>query len=288
MRSILALQRAATCSRYNPWAWLELCRAIVECGDLRYARDMFLRWQDIDPGNPLISFYRSMLLGEAVPDKVPTDCIRHEFDQFAASFDTVLSQLQYRVPAVLAELLASHVLLGAGYRTADLGCGTGLSGLVARPYSAYLAGVDLSEEMLSHAKARGIYDALFQADIADFLRSDPIGFDLIIAGDSLVYTGDLLPVLRAARGSMRGGALLFFSLEREDTGRPYVLGATGRFAHHEASVRDMLNVSKFEVVQVKPEILRMEAGRPVDGMLIVARATHPDDRSLEQVRHATE
>lgn len=273
MASVLELQRAATCSRYDPQAYLDLCRALVERGDLGYARDMFGRWESVDPGNPMVAFYRSVLLGAGTPDKMPLDCVQHEFDGFAQSFDWVLAQLQYKVPAMLAARLAQHVRPDASCRTADLGCGTGLTGLVAKRYSAHLSGVDLSANMLQLAEERGIYDVLVQGDLCDFLHADSDGFDLVVAGDSLIYIGDLQPVFRAVHGAMRGRGLLLFSLEHADLPEPYVVSATGRFVHSEEGVRTMLAECGFEVVSLDKDVLRMESGRAVDGMLVVARST---------------
>jgi predicted TPR repeat methyltransferase len=272
MASILDLQRAVTCSRYEPQAYLDLCRALVERGDLDYAADMFGRWAHVDPENPMVAFYRSVLLGGATPDRMPLGCVQHEFDEFAPSFDSVLAQLQYEVPSMLASRLARHLPPDARCRTADLGCGTGLTGLVAKPYSVHLSGVDLSASMLRLAEARGIYDVLAQADLCDFLSGDRDGFDLVVAGDSLVYIGDLAPVFGAIRGAMRDAGLLLFSLEHADLREPFALGVTGRFVHSEAGVRTMLAACGFEVVSLDMEVLRMEGGRGVNGMLVVARA----------------
>jgi predicted TPR repeat methyltransferase len=203
---------------------------------------------------------------------MPADCVQHEFDEFAPSFDLVLKRLQYRVPSMLAALLARHLSPDASGRTADLGCGTGLTGLVAKPYSAHLVGVDLSPGMLRIAEDRGIYDELVQADLCNFLYASVAGFDLIIAGDSLIYTGDLLPVFHAARAAMLDDGLLLFSLEFADMQLPYALGASGRFVHSDTSVRETLNAAGFDVLSLDTEVLRLESGREVDGMLVVAQA----------------
>jgi predicted TPR repeat methyltransferase len=272
MATIIQLQRAAMCSRYDPQAYLDLCRALVEHGDQRYARDVFLRWAHADPGNPMIAFYQGMLLGGLAPERMPVDCVRHEFDEFAPSFDMVLARLQYRVPSMLAIRLARHLRLDANCRTADLGCGTGLTGQVAKPYSAYLVGVDLSAGMLGIAKERGIYDELVEADLCDFLGSSTAHFDLVVAGDSLVYLGDLLPLFRTVHSTMTGNGMLLFSLELAELDSPYTLGATGRFAHSESALRDWLAACNFKVLSLEFEVLRMESGRAVDGMLVVAQA----------------
>ena len=44
----------------------------------------------------------------------------------------------------------------------DAGCGTGLCGPLVAPYARRLAGVDLSEGMLAHAKEKNVYDELIE------------------------------------------------------------------------------------------------------------------------------
>ena len=271
MTSILELQRDATCSRYDPQAYLALCHALIERGEMSYAAGIFDRWVHIDPDNPVIAFYRSALLGDKLPEKMPAVCVQHEFDVFAHSFDSVLARLQYSVPTMFAALLATHLDTGAHHRTVDLGCGTGLTGIAAKPFASCLTGVDLSEAMLDRARDRGIYNQLVRADLCDFLQIHPIGFDLAIAGDSLIYTGNLLPIFEALHKSLCSNGLFMFSLEVADMSMPYALGRSGRFVHSETYVRALLNQSGFTVLSLDKPVLRMESGCDVEGMLVVAR-----------------
>jgi len=82
---------------------------------------------------------------------------------WANGYDMETAALGYGLPFVIAAWVARHVPKGEG-PLLDAGCGTGLSG----PYFQALGygsieGLDLSEEMLDLARARGGYTVLTQA-----------------------------------------------------------------------------------------------------------------------------
>ncbi|GAA4123762.1 class I SAM-dependent DNA methyltransferase [Aminobacter aganoensis] len=82
---------------------------------------------------------------------------------WANSYDTETAALGYCLPFVIAAWVARHVAKGA-LPLLDAGCGTGLSGpyLRALGYDE-IEGLDLSDEMLDLARARGGYTALTRA-----------------------------------------------------------------------------------------------------------------------------
>jgi predicted TPR repeat methyltransferase len=53
----------------------------------------------------------------------------------------------------------------------DAGCGTGLCGAILAPFARRLVGVDLSEGMLAHAKAKNVYHELVKAELGGLLRA---------------------------------------------------------------------------------------------------------------------
>src|SRR3954464_8618690 len=82
-------------------------------------------------------------VGEATPSMTGV-YVRRLFDQHAPEFDKALvERLDYRGPQLLLEAVQGHVgqplKLGS---VLDLGCGTGLSGAVFRPYCDWRVGVD--------------------------------------------------------------------------------------------------------------------------------------------------
>ena len=89
----------------------------------------------------------------------------------------------YDTPALLRELVDEYIRDGAlsvssqssppgcwAKRGADLGCGSGFSGLAFRSCVENLLGVDISREMIDKAKERGCYDCLLVGDIESVLN----------------------------------------------------------------------------------------------------------------------
>jgi predicted TPR repeat methyltransferase len=272
MPSILQLQRLATCGPYDPHAYLALCRALVEEGEREYADSMFRRWQQADPGNSAIAYHRCALLQEDTLARAPEGYVVDEFDAFADSFDSVLAELDYTVPEHFARLLSERLARDAPRHVIDLGCGTGLCGVVARPYGATLCGVDLSPRMLDHARGRHLYDELIESDIVSYLERTTRRFDLLLAGDSLVYIGDLQPAFVAARRASVEDALLLVSLELGDDDLGFSVSPSGRFQHGWAYVETVLRDAGFAPEHLETTVLRREYGMPVEGLLVLARS----------------
>jgi len=136
--------------------------------------------------------------------------VRHLFDQFSADYDNrMMGQLDYAAPRILKDL-ADLVMPGRDRLSVlDLGCGTGLAGMVFKSRAARLDGIDLSPAMIGKARARGIYDSLAVGDIETALRGR---YDLIMAADTLVYLGDLTLPVQNRRGPPVGEG--FFPVHR--------------------------------------------------------------------------
>ena len=59
---------------------------------------------------------------------------------------------------------------GSFKKTIDLGCGTGISGSAFKEYTDYIVGVDISNEMISIARKKNIYDELILGEINDAIQ----------------------------------------------------------------------------------------------------------------------
>ena len=199
--------------------------------------------------------------------------VRHLFDQFAADYDQRMTgQLGYAAPAILRQL-ADLVMPGAtGLRVLDLGCGTGLSGLVFRSMAASLDGIDLSPVMIEKARARRLYDRLTVGDIEEVGFKDSTGrYDLWLAADTLVYLGDLTKILGAASRSLVAGGRFLFTIERK-AGDGFELGPKRRWRHSESYLRQQAQAHGFDVAGLMECVPRHEAGEPVQGF--AAALTH--------------
>lgn len=249
---------------------------LADAGAAGEAAALAAQWRAAHPDHPLARHLGAALAGEAGDDRAADDYVRQVFDVFAADFDERLEELGYRAPQALASALrAAGVLVdGAGLEALDAGCGTGLCAPLLRAAAKRLDGVDLSEGMLARAAERGFYDALHAAELTAFLLSRIGAYDLIVAADVLCYFGDLRAVLAAARGALRLEGVLAFSVERwepAERGRAYVLQAHGRYAHDEPAIRAELAAVGFELMRVETTTLRLESGKPVEGLIVLAR-----------------
>jgi predicted TPR repeat methyltransferase len=192
--------------------------------------------------------------------------VRHLFDQFSADYDTRMrSQLAYRAPEILRELACLTLADRKPLAILDLGCGTGLSGEAFKDLASRLDGIDLSPAMIEKARARRLYDALAVGDIESLPAS--AAYDLALAADTLVYLGDLEPVLRSVAGALKPGGAFLFTVEKKD-GEGFELGPKRRWRHSESYLRALAEVQGFRVLGLVQCTPRMEAGQNVEGFAV--------------------
>jgi predicted TPR repeat methyltransferase len=214
----------------------------------------------------------------------PPRYVRSLFDGCAETFEgTLIGSLKYQGPKLLENLLNRHVHLTGhgqgGQRLGDdplrkmsifdAGCGTGLCGQWLARYRGHLVGVDLSRAMIAQAKARGIYDELVVGDIIEELQNRPGAFDLIVAGDVLVYFGDLAPFFAAAAGALKPGGMFLFSTEAASDG-DYTLLPTQRFAHSMAYLTRICQTHHLKIILSDEDVIRLEKGADVQGYVVLA------------------
>lgn len=268
-------------------AWFALGEARQQAGHRRRAAAAFRRYLALDPQDALGAGLRLALLGAAPrPDRPSEAYLRRLFDQYAPRFDAALrGSLGYGAPELLAEAVAEATPDGGTpggappRRILDLGCGTGLCGPLFRERAVWLEGVDLSPGMLVRARERKVYDALVAEEAERYLAGgagERPPFDLIVAADVLVYLGELAPLLRAARRALAPGGLFAFTLERlaDEEGAPgeaFRLQPSQRYAHRPAAVAALATAAGFETLRLAPVAYRLEAGRPVPGLLALLR-----------------
>jgi predicted TPR repeat methyltransferase len=201
----------------------------------------------------------------------PPEFVRQLFDNYADTFDRHLVQgLNYRAPQLLFDAVTNAGVTVAP-DIADLGCGTGLTGVLFKPMARTLVGVDLSSRMINQARERKIYDELHVGELTTFLSVRANNFDLAVAADVLNYFGDLRPVLAGAAQAIRVGGTMAFTLEKHEGDRDYVLERTRRFAHSIRYVRSLLRETGWAEISAREEVLRTESKQDVAGWVTVLR-----------------
>jgi predicted TPR repeat methyltransferase len=228
-------------------------------------------WSKRQPKNEVARHWAAALGGKsATPERMPDVLVRNVFDGFASQFESTLEGLGYRAPELLGALLAERLKGREGsLAILDAGCGTGLMGPHLRPWAALLDGVDLSAGMLEQARARGLYDHLAAMELTGFLAASRAAYDLIAAADVLCYFGALEEVFSKARAALKPGGRIVFTVEAGEA-KGFTLGASGRYAHGEAYVRETLAGSGFNLEHLAPDHARTEAGKPVPCLAVVA------------------
>lgn len=239
----------------------------VEGGEAHAAIERVLA---LDPSDVEFAYLRDALDRTRVA-RPPDAFVEGFFDRFAPQFDErLVGELRYTGPDAARELLAPHLTNRLGL-VLDLGCGTGLSGVILREASKRLVGVDLSSGMLAKARERGLYDDLVHAEIGDYLGElGPGSVDLALALEVFLYVGELERVVAACAVALAPGGLLAFSTETLATG-DYMLQPMGRYAHSDAYVRAVAAKSALELVQTREIAIRTEVNRPVPATLYLFR-----------------
>jgi ubiquinone/menaquinone biosynthesis C-methylase UbiE len=141
-----------------------------------------------------------------------TDHLVDFFDQIASVYDSWAGGQHGRVAARLVELAAPK----RGEHVLDVATGTGL---VAHLVAAHVApgsviGIDLSDRMLSIARAKQGKNAQFVGMAAERLVFRPETFDLVTMGEALAYLSDPTDALAEANRVLRPGGRLAVSCQR--------------------------------------------------------------------------
>src|SRR5882757_841927 len=252
-------------------AYESLGLLLYRMGRSDHAADVYRKWLEVEPNHPVARHMWAATSGQSVPARADDRYIENVFDQFATSFDKALESLDYAAPQLLSAAWAERIDFGRGnLDVLDIGCGTGLCGLLLRSSAKSLAGVDLSSKMLAKARAREVYDELVQAELCAFMRSRPARFDLANCADTLVYFGELSDAVAAARLCLRPKGFFGFTVEAvpQDSSEPYRLYGHGRYGHGADYVVSVMQKSDFISIERESVVLRKERGEDVRGHMV--------------------
>jgi predicted TPR repeat methyltransferase len=231
--------------------------AAIKLGEWRLARN---------PADAMQTYLLAALRSETLA-RAPDNYLVAYFDEFADTFESKLvNALDYHVPEKLYTMLAE-----GGRRFAnvlDLGCGTGLCAPFLHQLGDRLTGVDLSRRMLEKASARGLYSDLVEAEAGDFLDHSTDRFGLVVAADFVIYFGDLVALFEKIARVLKPGGLFAFNAETAE--RDFCILPSGRFAHATSYI-DVAAAAHFTVADMQRTMIRLEAAKPVDGVLVVLR-----------------
>lgn len=192
------------------------------------------------------------------------------FDAYAPTFDQHLTgPLQYRIPQVISELVASD---GKSHRIGtalDLGCGTGLVATALAGMVSAIDGIDISEQMTRRAAELDLYRMLRTGDFVSAMEksTDFDGpYDLVIAADVFVYVGRLEQVFAATAKRLSQDGKFVFSVE-DCRGENPKVRSSGRYAHPQTYVQRIAAQFNLVVIDRRPLTIRQERDMPIPGAL---------------------
>ena len=190
------------------------------------------------------------------------------FDQIAPDYDTWAQGQHGRVASRLVELAKP----GKGEHALDVGTGTGLVAheVARRVKPGTVIGIDLSDRMLSIARARKSPNTQYLGMAAEHLVFKPATFDLVTMGEALTYLADPFAALDEAHRVLRPRGRLAVSCLRRSLSTPaqnlFFQGLVPLARRHYLSLpRFSSERSRFGEPAVLPDILR-DAGFEVAAM----------------------
>lgn len=211
----------------------------------------------VQPHDAASRFMLQALRGEHQAPAACPEYAQDLFNHYAIHYDKHMQDvLEYGIPHRLWQLFHQNEV-HTYERALDLGCGTGLSGMVLRPISRHLTGVDLAAKMLAVARGKGIYDELVEAELLAFLQQSTGHYDLVVAADVLPYLGDLAPLLQAMQARLTPAGVFWFTTEISMTA-PWVLQNSMRFCHHAEYIQNVCQQYGYLVMHQETVVARKQ------------------------------
>lgn len=228
----------------------------------------------LQPKNESIAYAVKMLEKNKDLSIASPEYIKTLFDAYADHYEAhLMTALEYQIPKLLRQaILDCTPLAPASKDILDLGCGTGLCGIAFKPFAKSLTGIDLSDKMLAVAKDKNIYDALSVSELTAFLTDKSAAYDLILAGDVLVYLGELDSIFGHISHSLRPHGIFAFNTEISHDS-DYQINQSGRFAHSKRYLERLAQQHGFIILSYQQVVTRLQNNEPVDGHLYVLQLT---------------
>ncbi|WP_223568236.1 class I SAM-dependent DNA methyltransferase [Agrobacterium tumefaciens] len=262
--------------------WFRFGEYHEKAGETAKAVAAYEKVAELDTEGLFAAELKLAVLGAAeTPEQPPSRYVEGLFDDYADRFETSLvEKLDYSVPQKLAELIGKAADGGVFDTIVDIGCGTGLLGVEIRTLAKRLEGFDISQNMLAKAEEKGLYDYLGQADLS--LEAEAAGLfistlaqyraDLVAAADVMMYLGSLETVMPLVSALLRPSGFFAFSVEDAGDEDGFILRESLRYAHSKSYVTDLLERTGFSLLEIRKTTIRKDAGKPLSGILFLARA----------------
>ena len=218
-----------------------------------------------------------------LPERTPISFIQTKYQPIASEFESRLVTDYHRVPGLVRQAILqlrpkldpSRAMPHRLSAVLDLGCGTGLLGLMINDLTTYIKGIDLSIPMLQIAQVKQVYREIEVIDIAEVIKSDLRLYEGIMAGSSIRYFGKLDDLISGIFKRTLPKGFCIFDLEAGDLDKSksvtdYSLLPEGHFQHSRAYIEKCLIAAGFEIISISEEALYMRNDKQVFGYLVMA------------------
>lgn len=238
-------------------------------GEFSKAIDAYKNVLREHPDNTEVKHIIAALTEKNPSKKAPEDFVTHLFDQYAPYYDRhLIDRLSYETPQKILQLIQqeSPYFFEKPIHALDLGCGTGLCGVILRPHITQLTGIDLSNNMLAIAQTKNCYDSLIEDDIETGIAKITAA-DLVIAGDVFTYLGDLTAIFNQVSRLLSQEGLFIFTVEKSFN-QDYTLQKTIRYAHSQTYIERLATQYCFDILRVDTIPLRKQKAEWIEGYLV--------------------
>ena len=236
------------------------------------AATYFKKTIEIDPNHHNATYLLAAVTGDDTPEHSPESFVRGLFDHYAETFDDhLVKSLSYNTPNNMFEIYNEHVKAEQTGNLLDLGCGTGLSSEKSHSIYDHLVGIDLSENMLSKAKEKNIYNELHSVDISAYLNDTTLMFDLVVASDVFVYIGNIENIFKQLHNRQNAQGYFVFSVEKSFNHDSFHLRSTGRYSHNQDYINSILDNAGYNMIQATPKVIRNEKGSNIEGIIYLCQ-----------------
>jgi len=265
----------------------------VPCKEM--AANSFKLAIELDPNNEEARHMLASVTADATFTRASNTYVTKLFEDYAGNFEhSLVQELGYDGFQRLRKAF-DKALEGEGISSfkivVDAGCGTGLVGEQFRNVSDYLVGVDLSPSILEEAQRTrpGLYDEVIVGDVTEVFRAKA-PLSMIIAADSYIYFGDLVPLFESMEQSVAESGILAFTLEDAPDDMQEQLSSigawrwqlqpSGRFAHNKDYIQQVGSSHSFETIYYESmRGFRHEVGVPVNGHIFIMRKMPSNKRN---------
>lgn len=224
-----------------------------------------------NPDDKASQFMLHALTGDEKHPQPCTDYVSNLFNNYALYYDQHMQgSLNYNLPHSIMRALHKLGYIAFKY-TIDLGCGTGLSGVVLRESSEHLTGIDIAAKMITQAQNKGVYDKLVETELLTYLQHDHQFYNLMVAADVLPYSGNLEPLFNAIQQRLSPQGLFVFSTEISPN-EPWTLQETARFCHHPDYIKTLCDKHQLDIIYQEKIAARKQEQQDLFVMLYVCTA----------------